>query len=160
MTSLPAGSLFPRQVPDSGMPLTQRCAEPRATALAQQKLPLPARARGLCWGPCGPRAEAGGGESEPPPAPRESSGKVPQLPRPAPQPGEPRPSAGYTRVSSAHGGQPGARVKRVRGTAGRADSPLPASALCGAAGTPWCLRGGHGGHLSPPLPIPCAYTVA
>ncbi|CAI9176979.1 unnamed protein product [Rangifer tarandus platyrhynchus] len=49
------------------MPLTQRCAEPPATALAQLKLPLPARARGLCWGPSGPRAEAGGGESEPPP---------------------------------------------------------------------------------------------
>lgn len=54
------------------------------------------------------------------------------------------------RASSAHGGQPAARVRRVRGTAGRADWPLPASALCGAAGTPWCLRGGHGGHLSPP----------
>ena len=33
----PAGSLFPGQVPDigRGMPLTQRCAEPRATVLAQ-----------------------------------------------------------------------------------------------------------------------------
>ena len=33
----PAGSLFPDQVPHTGrgMPLTQRCVEPRATALAQ-----------------------------------------------------------------------------------------------------------------------------
>lgn len=108
MTSPPAGSLFPGQVPDTGrgMPLTQRCAEPPATALAQQKLSLPARARGLCWGPSGPRAEAGGGESEPPP--HESSGKVPPLPRPAPQPGEPRLSAGYTRASSAPGTAGGA----------------------------------------------------
>ena len=84
----------------------QRCAEPPATALAQQKLSLPARARGLCWGPSGPRAEAGGGESEPPP--HESSGKVPPLPRPAPQPGEPRLSAGYTRASSTPGTAGGA----------------------------------------------------
>ena len=96
--SVPPGPLAPDRGSgiDHGMPLTRRRGEPPATALAQQKLRLPAEPQGLGWGPARPR---GGGwrRGEPGTPPREVQ-KGPAAAPPGSTARAPRASADNTRA--------------------------------------------------------------